>query len=417
MNVSVTILHEPKRKRPYLVRWWGEPDPETGKQRRYSVSFMTQSEAKAFQAEKLASLNRGQPRDPVNVSLEELVEDFTEARLSQLSYASRIGYENTIEQMLSHFGRATSIRHIDRRRAEAFIASRKRRDGRPGDLSSWSRARHLIHARAIFAAAVAWGYVDENSFRADRLHGRSALNVNPKAKPWHHLTPDEFVRLLSVVTDERRRAAYWLMYGCGLRPGEAYNLRAANIDLKHRRIHVVNRAATAELPPFTVKAEGQSSASKERTIPIPGAAIPDLTASMKESFKSGGFVVISPERFLVVQTNWQLCREGKPWAGHSHRPWQNRDMVNNMLRNTKSLLEKAGLTLTAPFTLHTFRKSFAQNHADAGTPPRTLAMLLGHADTRVTMQYYSRVTDANERAAGDTMDRLLNESRGSAHVG
>ncbi len=82
-------------------------------------------------------------------------------------------------------------------------------------------------------------------------------------------------------------------------------------------------------------------------------------------------------------------------------------MVNNVLRDTKKLLRQAGIELTASFTLTTFRKSFAQNHADAGTPPKTLAKLLGHSDTRVTMQFYNRVTDANERAAGEAMDRLL----------
>ena len=58
-------------------------------------------------------------------------------------------------------------------------------------------------------------------------------------------------------------------------------------------------------------------------------------------------------------------------------------------------------------TLHTFRKSFAQNHANAGTPPRTLAELLGHADARVTMEFYNRVTDANRREAAATLDRVL----------
>ena len=69
--------------------------------------------------------------------------------------------------------------------------------------------------------------------------------------------------------------------------------------------------------------------------------------------------------------------------------------------------------MTAPFTLHTFRKSFAQKHAHAGTPPRILAELLGHSNTRVTMQFYNRVTDANERAAAEAMNRLFDRQRTS----
>ncbi len=210
-----------------------------------------------------------------------------------------------------------------------------------------------------------------------------------------------------MISSIRHRTACWLMYGYGLRAGEVYNMTAANIDLQHRRVHVVNRAATEDVPPFTVKAEGQSVESKERSVPIPEAAVPDLTEAMRGAFRCGGFVALTPERFQLVRARWRLCRQGEPWGGHTWRPWQNRDMMNNLLRETKQYLRKAGIELTAPFTLQTFRKSFAQNHADAGTPPRTPAKLLGHSNTRVTMQFYSRVTDANERAAAEIMNRLF----------
>jgi len=32
---------------------------------------------------------------------------------------------------------------------------------------------------------------------------------------------------------------------------------------------------------------------------------------------------------------------------------------------------------------------------------------MGHADVATTMEFYNRVTDANEQAAAQTMDRLL----------
>lgn len=136
--------------------------------------------------------------------------------------------------------------------------------------------------------------------------------------------------------------------------------------------------------------------------------MPDVTAACQEAFKSGGFVLLTPERFSTVQREWRLCREGKPWGGRpKYRPWQNRDMVNNLLRDTKGYLRKARIDLSAPFTLTTLRKSFAQNHADAGTPPRVLAELMGHSDVTTTMQFYSRVTEANAQAAAAAMDRLL----------
>lgn len=188
-------------------------------------------------------------------------------------------------------------------------------------------------------------------------------------------------------------------------------MRAENIDLQRRRVHVVNRAASEDVPPFTIKVEAQSVTPKERSVPMPEAAVPDLTEAVRQAFKSGGFVVLGAERFRQVRENWRLCRAGKGWAEHVHRPWQNRDMMNNLLRDAKRYLRQAGIELSAPFTLSTFRKSFAQNHADAGTPPRTLAKLLGHSNTRITTRFYNQATDANERAAAETMNHVFDRCK------
>ncbi len=209
----------------------------------------------------------------------------------------------------------------------------------------------------------------------------------------------------------------WLMYGCGLRPGEPYNLTADKIDLKGRRVHIENRPATDELPPFNIKADDRSEGGKERTTAIPEAAIPDVMKALEGSFRSGGFVALTPERFATLQRNWRLCREDNGWAGHDHRPWRNSDMANNVLRSVKLYVRKVEIKLTGSLTLTTFRKSFAQNHADAGTPPKTLAKILGHGDVRITMTYYNRATDANERAVAVAMDRLLGVSEAAKPMG
>ncbi len=200
----------------------------------------------------------------------------------------------------------------------------------------------------------------------------------------------------------------WLLYGCGLRAGELYNLTLDRIDLGRRRVLIESRPATDDVPPFVVKGERQSRESKSRVVPSTLAAVPDIAEAMRGALPAGGFIALTPSRFAHVQTAWRLCRAGEPWGRHAEtRPWQNRHMANNVRRDLANLAHKAGIELTAPLTLPTFRKSFAQNHADMGTPPRTLAKLLGHANTRVTLEHYNKVTDANERAAGEAMDRLF----------
>ncbi|RJP32202.1 MAG: hypothetical protein C4547_14385 [Phycisphaerales bacterium] len=82
-------------------------------------------------------------------------------------------------------------------------------------------------------------------------------------------------------------------------------------------------------------------------------------------------------------------------------------MLNNPLRTLKGDLKRAGIELSAQFDMKGLRKSFAQNAANAGVPPRTLADLMGHSDVKVTMTYYNRVTDANKREAAKAINRLL----------
>lgn len=408
MRTAVSLKYEKQRKLRWLVYWWGPPDPETGKQKRYTKSFRYNREAKAFQSRKQSELGgecqRVRGKD---IPLGQLLEEFIEARVAALAYQSRECYANSFTRLRSYFGDGSLVTKIRRQHAETFISKARRRRGPPDPISTWSRRQLVVHCRALFNAGVDWGYLADNPFCAPKGKGRSVLTVKAKSKPWHHLTVQEFNRLMSVVTMPDRRAFYWMTYGCGLRPGEAYNLTSDKLDLVKRVVHIQNRHASDDVPPFNVKADAMSSGTKERTVSVPEAAVADLTEALRLSFKAGRFLCLSPRRFTIVRENWRRCRRGDGWAGHGPRPWQNRDMVNNLLRDTKAYLRKAGVELSAAFTLHTFRKSFGQNHADNATPPRTLAELLGHSDPMVTMEFYNRVTDANQRAAAATMDRLL----------
>lgn len=415
MKTKVGLRREPHRKLPWLVYWWDLPD-ENGKQRKRTKSFKHNREARVFQAQQQSEIDRDGPKSvSQDVTLGRLLDEFWESRVANLSYKSQECYQNTITQLREHFGNSKPANSIQLRHAETFMTTRKRRDGRKGGLSSWTRKQLVTHCRAIFGAAVAWAYLKNNPFHPANSRGSSPLRVKAKSGSWHYLTPSEFETMLVVVPSVKRRAAYWLMYGCGLRPGEIYNLTLDRIDIENRRVMIANRDATKDTPPFVVKADGQSSVSKERSVSIPETAIHDITEACQQAFKSGGYVVLTQERFTTVQRYWRLCNDGKPWGGRDkHRPWQNRDMMNNLLRDTKGYLRKAGIDLTAKFTLTAFRKSFGQNHANAGTPPRTLSKLMGHSDVSTTMEYYNCVTDANEKTAALVMDRLLSRTANKA---
>jgi len=65
------------------------------------------------------------------------------------------------------------------------------------------------------------------------------------------------------------------------------------------------------------------------------------------------------------------------------------------------------LKLTAPITVHTFRKSFGQNHAENGTPMHVLQQLMGHANITTTRAFYIQMGDASEQEAVARYEQLV----------
>ena len=55
----VGLYHYANRKLPWLVRWYGEIDPNTGNPKRYGKSFRTKRQAEDFKAEKTHEFKKG----------------------------------------------------------------------------------------------------------------------------------------------------------------------------------------------------------------------------------------------------------------------------------------------------------------------------------------------------------------------
>ena len=64
MITMVGLYRETQRKRPWLVTWWGQPEPDTAKQKKHTKTFKYRREALDFQGQKLEELRKGGFRDP-----------------------------------------------------------------------------------------------------------------------------------------------------------------------------------------------------------------------------------------------------------------------------------------------------------------------------------------------------------------
>ena len=85
-------------------------------------------------------------------------------------------------------------------------------------------------------------------------------------------------------------------------------------------------------------------------------------------------------------------------------------MVNNVGRDFKVHAKWAGIQFTAKFTVHTFRKTCAQNWADR-LPANVVKFYLGHSDINTTNKFYSIVDQSHLNLTRNVMDEMLESGK------
>lgn len=385
---QIGLYHCRNRKLPWLVRWYGEINPETGLPRRYSKSFKTRVEADDFKASKQAEVKGGGRRDrPQDHSLKTLCDLFLKTKKGTVRPSSYRVYGYTVERLLSHFGPDRQLSTIKKLDLDLFMAAQVYRKSGQVKLSDWSRLQIVNHCRAIFGMAVAWEWLGKNP-------AGNVKKPKPKEQPWHHLKPDEYKRLLGVAPDLRWRAFYALAYTSGARAGELFSLVWGDVDFEKAMLRLHNRRGTAKMPAFTLKD------AEPRDVPLPEDTLKILTAWQAEAPDDVPYILLTADRYRRVLARWERL-------GRIDDRWENRFMVNNVLRDMLVHAKRAEINFDGDFTVHCLRKSFGQNHADGGTPIKTLQYLMGHSEEKTTLKYYTKVPKDHADKARAVYDSLL----------
>jgi integrase len=393
MITKIGIYRDPRNKgRPWVCRWFTVADPETGRRRRFSKAFEFKRDAERFARDKDKEFeDQGRPlANPEKRTLESFLKDYLRRRKPELKPASLELYEGTAKRLVDFFGRDCPLYDITMERAQDFILAQKTiAAGREGlKLSDWTREQLKRHCRTFFTTALEWGYLQRNPFIAKALKGKRLT-----ARPWYRMKPDEYHALLEATPSLREKVAYALFYTAGLRLHEAVNLTWDCLDFQKNLLFVMNREPRQDIPPFSIKDH------EERRIPLPAHTIDLLTQWQTEAPEGVPFVLLTADRFETVKAKWQKVRV----AGS---PWKNRYMVNNVLRNFKSHVKRAGIQPVGKFTVHTLRKCAGQNWADA-LPMNVVKEFMGHSSIATTQEFYSTVDRDHEKKAAESVQRLL----------
>jgi integrase/recombinase XerD len=234
-------------------------------------------------------------------------------------------------------------------RLQAYVA-RMRADG----LAASTIARRIAAIRSFFHHEVLIGVRKENP--AAELELPRRRRALPKT-----LSPGEVERLIEAATGVtpralRDQALVELLYGAGLRVGEAVGLDKAGVDLENRFVRALGKG------------------SKERIVPLGRPAVDAL--------------------------NRYLSR-GRPYLDKRHRSELFLNAQGGPLTRAgaflilRKLAEKAGLEPERVHP-HLLRHSFATHLLEGGADLRSVQEMLGHADLATT-ELYTHVSDRRRR--------------------
>ena len=170
------------------------------------------------------------------------------------------------------------------------------------------------------------------------------------------LRHEQCVALLRAVRSPVCRGVLTVMYGCGLRIGEAVKVRVADVDKERMVIRVVGKG------------------NKERLAPLPPSLLADLR---------------------------------KMWVEHRDPVWLfgNKRGTNHVDPGVVSKAFQSARLAAAikeDAKPHSLRHSFATRLIEEGVPAETVRILLGHASIKTT-QGYLHLTEASRKKLNDTV--------------
>jgi len=192
-----------------------------------------------------------------------------------------------------------------------------------------------------------------------------------------------------------------LLYGSGLRIGEATRLRVKDVDLERRSIIVRD-----------------GKGAKDRVTVLADSCIPALSERIEQSLalcaddrlrRRGG--VVLPHALNRKYPNarfedgWQFVFPARNFSREPRTGRVARYHVFNstVQRAVKRAANPAGIR--KPVTCHVFRHSFATHLLESGADIRTIQQLLGHSDVRTTM-IYTHVVQRGALGARSPLDNL-----------
>ena len=193
----------------------------------------------------------------------------------------------------------------------------------------------------------------------------------------------------------------WLLYGTGMRVGEAVGLRIQDVDFSYRQITIRsgkgNKDRVTVFPARLVKplkkqvAHSRSLYELDRRENNPGIYLPD---ALEKKYPNAG--TEWPWQWVFPSSH--LSKDPRSGIIRRHHLYE-----KNLQRAVKRTARDVGLSRRV--TTHTLRHCFATHLLENGYDIRTVQELLGHNDVKTTM-IYTHVLNKGGRGVKSPADTL-----------
>lgn len=233
-----------------------------------------------------------------------------------------------------------------------------------------------ITFKQVIKSAIADKYLPAGMLE-DVCHGISAVRYSPDEK--RPLTEYERAAVFNTDLLPEDRAYLYILYGCGLRRGEALALTRFDVDLERRCISVRHSLAFDENTSYI---KGPKSENGYRTVPIPTKVYPFLCSYVRG------------------------LHSEKLFSSHSGE-WVTKSSYRRKWRRILTALQKASSKPIVGLTAHVFRHNYCTNlcYQIPSISIKKIAELMGDTE-KMVIDVYNHILLERENAEKAVEDAL-----------
>lgn len=378
MTTTGTIVRKPNG-RWYVATHHQDHDGQRNQQ--WHGGFPTKREAQKKLAHVLAGIQSGRHVAPDRITFREYLEDrwlpVIESSIRPSTYDSY--RRNVALHVVPQLGQIRlqllTPDHLQALYQQLLLAGG--RNGVEGLSTKTVRNIHGTIHRAL-SDAINWDYLVANpAARTTLPSGR-----RPETAVWE---PHHVRAFLAAVASDDLAAAWRLALTTGMRRGEILGLRWKDMDLISGNLQVRQTVVSVA---YEIQFSEPKTKRGKRTIPLDGSTVQTLIAHRHQQL----------EHRLAAGPDWvDLDLVFSRPEGRPIHP-------DSFTQRFKRLQTQTGLP---HIRLHDLRHTFATIALHAGTQPRVVSDLLGHATVAFTLDTYGHAVPGTHQAAVDQVAGLF----------